>query len=236
MNKSYYYGIGLVLLLLVGGAVYFYSPNPAPEQPDTEKTSKPSADGMSFFLTGINPGKGANLGGLTGADSYCQSLATSAGAGSATWRAYLSTQATEDTPAINARDRIGSGPWKNFRGEVVASNLDELHGKNNINKQTALTEKGETISGRGDQTNQHDILTGSASDGRAIATSTDVTCGNWTKSTDEGAAMVGHHDRLGLSDDDVARSWNSSHLTRGCSQAALPKSGGAGLFYCFAAN
>ena len=194
-------------------------------------------DGMSFFVTSVGSGKGADLGGLEGADRHCQQLAQAAGAGGRTWRAYLSTQASGGQPAVNARDRIGRGPWRNAKGVVVARDLQELHGTNNLSKETALTEKGETVNGRGDTPNMHDVLTGSQPAGTAFAGSEDRTCGNWTKSGAEGAAMLGHHDRRGLSDDPPARSWNSSHLTRGgCSQEALRGTGGAGLFYCFAAD
>jgi hypothetical protein len=182
---------------------------------------------MTFFITSRNPGQGADLGGLAGADQWCQDLAASVGAGDKDWRAYLSAN------GINARDRIGNGPWKNFKGELIASNVEELHSKNNINKGTALTEKGEIVNGRGDQPNLHDILTGSGMDGRAIPGDADSTCGDWTKSGD-GAAMVGHHDRMGLQDDEPSKSWNSSHLSRGCSNDALASSGGGGLIYCFA--
>jgi hypothetical protein len=193
---------------------------------------------MSFFLTSVNPGKGAELGGLAGADQYCQSLANSAGAGSKVWRAYLSAAATSSAPAVNARDRIGKGPWQNAKGVVIAANVDELHGTNNLNKQTALTEKGETISGRGDPVNQHDILTGSDAEGRlalAAGAGGDTTCGNWTKSG-EGSAFVGHHDRQGLNESAPMKSWNASHGSRGCGLEALKSTGGSGLFYCFATN
>ena len=194
----------------------------------------------SFFITSVGSGKGADLGGLEGADRHCQQLAQAAGAGSRTWRAYLSTQAVGGAVAVNARDRVGKGPWQNSKGEVIAKSVDDLHGlKNNISKQTALSEKGEPINGRGDQPNMHDILTGSQPDGTAFPPGEDRTCGNWT-SSGAGAAMVGHHDRMGLNDLPPAKSWNSSHPSRGegggCSQAALRGTGGAGLFYCFAAN
>ncbi len=188
--------------------------------------------GMSFFITSAGSGKGADFGGLAGADKHCQALAAAAGAGSRTWRAYLSAQGS---PAVNARDRIGKGPWQNAKGVVVAKNVADLHGTNNLTKQTALTEKGAVVNGRGDSPNQHDILTGSQADGRAFAGSDDRTCGNWTKSG-EGAAMVGHHDRMGLRDDEPSRSWNASHPSRGCSDDALRGSGGAGFIYCFASN
>jgi hypothetical protein len=190
---------------------------------------------MSFFVTSAGPGKGAELGGLAGADKHCQSLAQGAGAGKRTWHAYLSTQASGATGAVNARERIGKGPWQNAKGQVVAKSVDELHGANNLNKDTALTEKGEKVNGRGDNPNMHDILTGSQPDGRAFPADKDMTCGNWTKSG-EGAAMLGHHDRQGLRDDDASKSWNSSHPSRGCSQDALKSTGGNGLFYCFATN
>jgi hypothetical protein len=188
---------------------------------------------MSFFVTSANPGKGADFGGLAGADQYCQSLASAAGAGGKTWRAYLS--ATGATPA-NARDRIGRGPWYNAKGTMIASNVDELHGTNQLSKVTALTEKGEGVMGRGDAVNMHDVLTGSMPDGRATAGGTaDTTCGNWTKGGD-GSAIVGHHDRTGLDESAPAKSWNSSHASRGCSLASLKATGGDGRLYCFAAN
>jgi hypothetical protein len=189
---------------------------------------------MSFFVTSAGPGKGGDLGGIAGADQQCQRLAQAAGAAGKTWRAYLSTQGPG---AVNARDRIGSGPWRNAKGIVIAKDLAELHGTNNLSKQTALTEKGETVNGGGDSPNMHDILTGSQPDGTAFATGEDRTCGNWTKSG-QGAATVGHHDRQGLGTDDASKSWNSSHTSRGpdggCSQNDLRSTGGNGLFYCFA--
>lgn len=195
---------------------------------------------MSFFITSVGLGNGGNLGGLEGADRHCQQLANAVGAGGRTWRAYLSTQAVDGAQAVNARDRIGRGPWRNAKGEVIAQNVDDLHGPGNkINKQTALTEKGEIVGGRGDTPNRHDILTGSRPDGTAFPPGEDRTCRNWTSST-QGAAMVGHHDRMGLRDDEASRSWNSSHPSRGpdggCSQADLRSTGGDGLFYCFAVN
>ncbi len=185
---------------------------------------------MTFFVSSTGSGKGADFGGLAGADRHCQTLATAAGAGNHTWRAYLSTSGS---PAVNARDRIGPGPWKNAKGVVIANNAAELHGTNNLNKQTALNEKGAMVNGGGDTPNMHDILTGSQPDGTAFAGSEDTTCGNWTKSG-EGIAIVGHHDRSGLDTSPPALSWNSSHPTVGCSDAALKSTGGAGLIYCFA--
>ena len=198
-----------------------------------------SAD-TSFFLTSNGIGNGGNLGGLAGADNHCQTLAQAAGAGAKTWRAYLSTQAADGAPAVNARDRIGKGPWKNSKGAVVAKDVADLHSaSNNLTKQTALSEKGDVISGAGDTPNRHDVLTGSQADGTAFVAGEDRTCKNWTSST-QGAAMVGHFDRKGLRDDEPSKSWNTSHPSRGpdggCSQADLKSTGGDGLMYCFAAN
>jgi len=197
-----------------------------------------SAD-ISFFVTSTPIGNGGNLGGLAGADNQCQTLAQAAGAGAKIWRAYLSTMAADSKPAVNARDRIGNGPWKNANGVVIAKDVAELHGANGLTKQTALSEKGEVINGRGDTPNRHDVLTGSQPDGTAFAGPDDRTCRNWTSST-QGSAMLGHADRLGLRDDDASKSWNSSHPSRGpdggCSQNDLKTTGGDGLLYCFAAN
>jgi hypothetical protein len=195
---------------------------------------------MSFFVTSSGGGKGADLGGLAGADTRCQQLAQAAGAGAKTWRAYLSTQAAGGQPAVNARDRIGNGPWQNAKGAVVAKTVDELHSlTNNLTKQTALTEKGDVVKGRGDTPNEHDALTGSTMEGRAFPPGEDRTCKNWTSST-QGTAMLGHIDRQGIQDNVEGRSWNASHPSRGseggCSQADLKSTGGAGLFYCFATN
>ena len=199
--------------------------------------SAQAQNAMTFFITSAGPGKGADLGGLEGADRHCQALAQAAGAGGKTWRAYLSTQGAN---AVNAKDRIGRGPWQNAKGAVVAKDVADLHGaSNNLNKDTALSEKGEVINGRGDTPNRHDILTGSQSDGTAFTGADDRTCGNWTKSA-AGAAMVGHHDRQGLNTSPPMLSWNSSHPSRGpdggCSQADLKSTGGDGLFYCFATD
>jgi hypothetical protein len=195
---------------------------------------------VTFFITSNGPGNGGDLGGLEGADRHCQQLAQAAGAGNKTWRAYLSTQAAGGAQAVNARDRIGRGPWQNTKGEVIAQNVDDLHSASNkINKQTGLDEKGQMVNGRGDTPNRHDILTGSQPDGRSFAAGDDRTCGNWSKSG-QGAAMVGHHDRMGLNEEPPAKSWNSSHPSRGpgggCSQADFRSTGGDGLFYCFATN
>ena len=187
---------------------------------------------MTFFVTSQGVGKGADLGGLAGADAHCASLAQAAGSTGKTWHAYLSTQGAG---AVNAKDRIGKGPWKNAKGEVIAKSVADLHANPNLNKQTALTEKGATVNGRGDNPNTHDILTGSKTDGTAFAAGEDRTCSNWTKSG-EGSAMLGHHDRMGLRDDDASKSWNSSHPSKGCGDDALKSTGGAGLLYCFAAN
>jgi len=195
---------------------------------------------MTFFVTSNGPGKGADLGGLDGADAQCQKLAQAGGATAKTWHAYLSTQAADGKPAVNAKDRIGKGPWQNAKGVVIAKDTADLHSAaNNLTKQTALSEKGEVINGRGDTPNRHDILTGSQADGTAFAAGDDKTCKNWTSST-QGAAMLGHADRQGLRDDEPSKSWNSSHPSRGpdggCSQADLKTTGGDGLMYCFAAN
>ena len=191
------------------------------------------AAAMTFFVTSTGSGKGADFGGLAGADKHCQTLATAVGAGNHTWHAYLSASAAGGAPAVNARDRIGPGPWQNAKGVVIARNVDELHGTNNLTKQTALTEKGDVVNGRGDTPNKHDILTGSQPDGKAFTDTADHTCGNWTKSG-EGETVVGHHDRSGLDTSPRACSWNSSHPTKGCSDPALISTGGAGLLYCFA--
>jgi len=185
---------------------------------------------MTFFVTSVGSGKGADFGGLAGADKHCQALATTAGAGGKTWHAYLSTQGNG---AVNAKDRIGTGPWQNAKGVVVAKDVAELHGTNNLNKQTALTEKGDIVTDSATPPNKHDILTGSQPDGTAFAGADDKTCGNWTKSGD-GSAVVGHHNRAGLDTSAAAISWNSSHGSAGCSDQALIKTGGAGLLYCFA--
>ena len=192
--------------------------------------------GMTFFITSTGPGKVADLGGLAGADKHCQTLAAAAGAGKLKWRAYLSASAADGKPAVNARDRIGKGPWHNATGRLIARNLDELHGINNISSMTALTEKGDQVRTNINPPNMHDILTGSQPNGMALAGDPgNTTCGNWTRSG-EGAAMVGHHNRLGIGDPESARSWNSSHLSNGCSQDNLRSTGGAGLLYCFATN
>ncbi|MGR4928644.1 lectin [Bradyrhizobium sp. CAR08] len=197
-----------------------------------------SAD-MTFFVTSNGPGKGADLGGLEGADAQCQKLAPAGGAGSKTWRAYLSTQAADGKPAVNARDRIGKGPWQNAKGVEIAKDVADLHSANKISKETALTEKGEIVNGYGDQPNRHDILTGSQSDGTAFAGPDDRTCKNWTSST-QGAAMLGHSDINGPATNPTVKSWNTAHPSRGpdggCSQADLKSTGGDGLLYCFASN
>ena len=220
MSKTQFGTVAAVVLLMLGWGAG------AQMQPS----------GMTFFITSTGSGKGADLGGLAGADRLCQSLAAAAGAGKRTWRAYLSTTASGGSPAVSARDRIGKGPWHNAEGRLIARNVAELHGLNNINRTFALTEKGTKVNGRAESPNTHDILTGSQPDGTAMAgDAAKTTCGNWTMSG-EGAAMVGHHDRWGLRDDAASISWNSSHPSRGCSQANLVSSGGAGLLYCFATN
>ena len=191
---------------------------------------------MTFFVTSVGKGNGADLGGLEGADAHCNALAAAAGSKRTSWRAYLSTTLPGGDAGVNARDRIGKGPWRNAKGVVVANGVVHLHSaKNNINKKTALTEKGEMVKGRGDTPNEHDILTGSDPQGMFSTAGGDTTCGNWAKSG-EGSAIVGHHDVTGLKDTRHMKSWNSSHGTPGCSQDDLKSTGGAGLFYCFAAK
>ena len=197
---------------------------------------------MSFFISSAGSGKGADLGGLAGADALCQRLAGAAGAGGKTWRAYLSVTPTLPTgnnpavAAVHARDRIGKGPWYNAKGELIASDVEQLHSRNNITKASALDERGNPIKGRGETPNEHDILTGSRADGTAFAPQTDTTCGAWTKSGADGSAIVGHHDLTGPNNDNWAKSWNFSHQSAGCSQEALVRTGGSGKLYCFAAN
>ena len=191
---------------------------------------------MSFFVTSAGKGDGANFGGLDGADAHCQALAKAAGSTKTAWRAYLSTTAPGGEAGVNARDRIGKGPWQNAKGVVVAKSIDDLHSAEaKLDKQAVLTEKGEPISGRGDAVNMHDMLTGSDPHGMYSTSGGDTTCGNWTKNG-EGSAIVGHHDRAGLKPTRHMTSWNSSHGSAGCGQEALKKTGGAGLFYCFAAE
>jgi hypothetical protein len=202
---------------------------------------------MSFFITSVGSGKGADLGGLAGADAHCQKLAAVAGAGGKKWQAYLSVPGTlpaaatataparAAVPGVHAKDRIGAGPWFNAKGVMIARDVNHLHNGNNIKKDTALDEKGAVVSGRGDSVNEHDILTGTRGDGTAFAPQTDTTCKAWS-SSGEGFAIVGHHDRTGPLADLWATSWNFSHQTAGCSQEALVRTGGSGRFYCFATN
>lgn len=199
----------------------------------------PGPKDMTFFLTSVGPGQGGNLGGLEGADRHCQTLAQAAGAGDRTWHAYLSTQAAKltDTNFVNARDRIGTGPWQNAKGEVIAQNVDDLHSANSkLNKQTALDENGQPVNSRTEKPNKHDILTGSRPDGSAFPGTPfpDMTCGNWTKGGVDGAAMTGHFDRAGPLEAPWAVSWNSAHPTLGCSMEKIRPTGGDGLLYCFA--
>jgi len=203
---------------------------------------QPGPKNMTFFVTSVGPGQGANLGGVAGADKHCQTLAQAAGAGDRTWHAYLSTQAPalNSPDFVNARDRIGAGPWQNYNGVVIATSVDDLHSANNkISKETAISEKGERLNSRSENPNRHDILTGSRPDGTAFpgAPFVDMTCGNWTKGGTEGSAMVGHFDKGGPIDSATwATSWNSSHPTRGCDQPGIISTGGAGYLYCFAAK
>lgn len=196
-------------------------------------TSAAQAQDMSFFVTSSNPGGGGDLGGLDGADAHCQALAESAGAGGKTWRAYLSVSAGGGEAAVNARDRIGSGPWFNYAGVQVADDLDDLHAESSrAGKENSTDENGNQVNGRGDSPNMHDILTGSTLDGMAFDDGADHTCSNWTSNAEDGSAQVGHHDRQGGGAN--PNSWNSAHASRGCSQANLQGTGGNGLFYCFA--
>jgi hypothetical protein len=226
------------VLIVIGGAFAIpetpQAQTPAPPAGQAPAQGQAAKQPMTFFITSVGTGNGANLGGLDGADAHCQKLATAVGAGDRTWRAYLSTQGAK---AVNARDRIGKGPWHNVKGQSVARDLEHLHGDtlelarmgNTLTRVTALSEKGEPIKGAGDKPNEHDILTGSQLDGNAYTDSADHTCNSWT-SSDAGSAQVGHHDRAG----GPGVSWNSVHASKGCSQQALISTGGAGLFYCFA--
>jgi hypothetical protein len=196
----------------------------------------PQFPNMTFFVTSVGGPAGANYGGLEGADKHCQALATKAGAGAKTWHAYLSTQAINGATAVNARDRIGKGPWVNAKGVQIAASVADLHSPNNkIGAETMVAENGRLVPSRVNTVNQHDILTGSQADGTAFPPDKDMTCGNWTKGG-EGSAMLGHADRSGLRDDDASKSWNTSHPSRGCDLPALVATGGAGLLYCFAAD
>src|ERR1051326_5128477 len=232
MNKSKVFIVATLAFGVTSGVSAQQQPAAPPQLPQ--------APNMTFFVTGAGPGKGADLGGLEGADRHCQTLAARHGAGGKTWHAYLSTQAADGKPAVNAKDRIGKGPWQNVKGVVIAKDVADLHSAgNNLTKETDLNEKGEVSNGVGDKPNRHDVLTGSQPDGTAFGPEADRTCKNWTSST-QGAAMVGHSDRKGLRDDDASHSWNSSHPSRGpdggCSQADLRSTGGDGLLYCFAVN
>lgn len=215
----------LIGLIILGNYLYTKEEVVTGAEP-TKQSAK-----MAFFITSSNPGKGGDLGGLAGADAYCSLLAEKSGVTGKTWKAYLSATGKGGE---NARERIGSGPWYNAKGELVANSLEDLHGENLLTKVTALDENGKQVQGRGDTPNMHDILTGSLANGMASATTaTDTTCANWTSSS-TGSALVGHHDRLGRDDSESMKSWNSSHLTRGCDAESLKGTGGAGLFYCFA--
>ena len=223
--------INSIKILYVSIFVLFYSVGDSLAQ-----RQAPQFPNMTFFLTSVGGPDGANFGGIEGADNHCQTLAAKAGAGNKTWRAYLSTQAADGKPAINARDRIGKGPWINVNDEQIAANVDDLHSDNNkIDRLTAMSERGRRIPSRLYVVNQHDILTGSTPDGRAFPAGEDRTCGNWTKNG-EGTAQVGHFDRMSGRTGPLAKSWNSAHGSRGCSLELLKRSGGAGLIYCFAAN
>jgi len=201
----------------------------------TSATVNTQAQPLGFFITSAGSGDGANLGGLAGADAICQKLGAGAGAGSRTWRAYLSVAASGAQPAVNAVDRIGAGPWYNAKGVIVAQSVADLHSDNNkLGKEGSLTEKGAVWNGRGDTPNMHDILTGSGLDGTLASGTGDTTCGNWTSNKGDGSALVGHHDKQGGGAN--PNSWNSAHPSKGCGQANLVATGGAGAFYCFAAK
>lgn len=222
---SKFAALGVSTLLLVGSATSSQAQQTPPQFPN-----------MTFFITSVGGPQGANFGGLEGADRHCQTLAAKAGAGGKTWRAYLSTQAVGGATAVNARDRIGKGPWVNATGVQIAASVEDLHSDNNkLTAATSVAETGRLIPSRLFTVNQHDILTGTQADGTAFPPDKDMTCGNWTKNG-EGSAMVGHTDRMGLRDDAPSKSWNASHPSRGCDLPALITTGGAGLLYCFAAN
>lgn len=223
--RSKFAALGVSTLLLVGSATSSQAQQTPPQFPN-----------MTFFITSVGGPQGANFGGLEGADRHCQTLAAKAGAGGKTWRAYLSTQAVGGATAVNARDRIGKGPWVNATGVQIAASVEDLHSDNNkLTAATSVAETGRLIPSRLYTVNQHDILTGTQADGTAFPPDKDMTCGNWTKNG-EGSAMVGHTDRMGLRDDAPSKSWNTSHPSRGCDMPSLVATGGAGLLYCFAAN
>ena len=221
----------IITLSVAAAAFAFAGGAQAQQQP-------PQFPDMTFFITSQPGANGANFGGIEGADKHCQALAAKAGAGAKTWRAYVSQQAMDGKPAVNAKDRIGKGPWQNAMGTRIAANVADLHDtyKVNLNTDTGLTETGKKVMSREFVVNQHDILTGTMEDGTAPPPGKDLTCGNWTNGGDNGSAMVGHHDRAGLKDDGPSRSWNASHPSRGCSNPQLKLSGGNGYLYCFAAN
>ena len=218
--------LSLTLPVVIAAASLVSTPSPSPRPTFAQQD-------MSFFITSVGSGDGANLGGLAGADKHCATLAEAAGVKGKTWHAYLSQQAVGGAPAVNARDRIGKGPWKNAKGVVVATSVDDLHSDaNRLSKENSLTEKGVVVNGRGDTPNMHDVLTGSTLDGRVQPGDGDSTCSNWTSNADTGSASVGHHDRQGGGANPT--SWNFAHASRGCGQKNLQATGGNGLFYCFA--
>ncbi len=229
--------IGVLLLVIFLGGIAFVKKGGYRHEGKKERGEKVTGVPMTFFVTSKNPGTGANFGGLAGADNFCQNLASANGASDKTWRAYLSAAARDEQDAVHARDRIGSGPWHNAKGVLIASTVSELHSAStNLNKATALDEKGSKVNGRGDTPNVHDILTGSNPDGTLAVSAGDTTCSNWTSEAADGSAIVGHHDRMGLNESDAAKSWNSSHASRGCSLTNLNGTGGGGLVYCFATS
>ncbi|MFN9424391.1 hypothetical protein [Gemmatimonas sp.] len=218
--------LSLTLPVVIAATSLVSTPSPSPRPTFAQQD-------MSFFITSVGSGDGANLGGLAGADKHCATLAEAAGVKGKTWHAYLSQQAVGGAPAVNARDRIGKGPWKNAKGVVVATSVDDLHSDATpLSKENRLTEKGAVVNGRGDTPNMHDVLTGSTLDGRVQPGDGDSTCSNWTSNADTGSASVGHHDRQGGGANPT--SWNFAHASRGCGQKNLQATGGNGLFYCFA--
>ena len=229
----------LATCALFAGALFVGACAPSGDAPEAEADAEPVAEAetgpMTFFITSAGPGDGANLGGLEGADAHCETLASAAGAGGMGWMAYLSTIGEDGSAAVNARDRIGMGPWHNQAGVLIANDVDELHSDAaNLTKETILTEMGDMVSGRGDEVNMHDILTGSNMDGTAFTGEDYDNCGNWTSNAEDGSAAVGHHDRTGGGQNPT--SWNSAHASRGCSQENLQGTGGNGFYYCFAAG
>ena len=225
----------LAICAVLAGAFALGACAPSGDAPEAEADEDGEQAAMTFFITSAGPGDGANLGGLEGADAHCETLASAVGAGGMGWMAYLSTINEDGSAAVNARDRIGMGPWHNQAGALIAADVDELHSEAaNLTKESILTENGDMVNGRGDDPNMHDILTGSNMDGTAFTGEDYDNCGNWTSNGGDGSAAVGHHDRIGGGQNPT--SWNSAHASRGCSQENLQGTGGNGFYYCFAAG